>query len=690
MTDYEKIETGLIELGWTPESGKGDHVKFSKAGFRRPITISRRVSGRSYQNCVANIRQVEPDFLRSQSKVTKSKSEIAAAEIHEGVLSMTQEQKDAARKYIFVYKDAEVRYTGPEGKDYDKLSDPNSLMSHKYIVKELRTESGKPYITSGNDKAVIWDGTEGSEMEIAVCELDAWELKGCPSCGKKYPSNIFGTDSDKCPDCVRKSSELMNSIRGIKPDIQDGETALKNFNILCEDIMSELKDYDNVPLSDLPVSVQQRLFDEIKRNADKIKDSGTGGVISKAVQNLASIVESPKKVSMYEAWMGLLRSLFPQYCEWMNNGSEENGTPKMTKEKLKKIFFGTSYSTGTVAGLPMLSISVTDESVLDLMVFSLNKIWTFFGIHFSKDSAMVFRMVCLKSGFDEYFPVCGRYTKEAAVKLCESLSDSDMAVHCHYAKEILNFPDTEELQKKADALIEPYRNNGGNEYNITTSVVPSFSLNFVALYVRYNVIGPEGELVDRIRNDGAQISDSVRENLDYDDLNIEVIVNNRLQDWNLHGNEEETPVNPYSLKPGERLMLRPIRKEEEIKLMIPRDLLDSLDETAKDSNMSRQEFLLDIIEDYLYNSGVEFEVNGLEEDEDEDETEYITNNKNIGIMEEIATIDSLNTANPSSDNAQLKDVTTRELLRELKARGVEFGDITIPVVTRMSVDINEL
>lgn len=56
----------------------------------------------------------------------------------------------------------------------------------------------------------------------------------------------------------------------------------------------------------------------------------------------------------------------------------------------------------------------------------------------------------------------------------------------------------------------------------------------------------------------------------------------------------------------------------------------------------------------------------------------------------ITTDNPLDAVNPNSSNPAMKDFTTRELLKELKERGVTFEGISVPVIIRQAVSLDEI
>jgi len=222
MTEYQKIENELKRLGWVPEQGRGDHVKFRKDGASRFITVSRSVTktGRALLNTYAQIRRNEPAFTLGRP--------MGVAEDEPAAVTLDGEIDGGALPEGtpgWIRPGASVRWTSPEGRDWSRLSDENAVMSRQHVV----------LMVSGTDrqslKVTIQDAAhEHDEFTVGIDELDAWQTLTCSVCGAVLPENrMASVDLERstagpavkrlCPECLNSlNKKLAQKVNSQQPE----------------------------------------------------------------------------------------------------------------------------------------------------------------------------------------------------------------------------------------------------------------------------------------------------------------------------------------------------------------------------------------------------------------------------------------------------------------------------------------
>ena len=188
MTEYQKIENALIPLGWTPEMRNGDHIRFTQEGNPHAITVPYTLTdkGRAVKNTYADIRRVEPRFPlgRQTHMLLRQADEPKPEAPPEGIPA-------------WMTLGSPVRWTKPEGRDWSKLDDRDSLMNQEYVVCGYQH-------TDDGILVLIGKPHEGKPFPVFTDDLDTYRLEQCGICRKKVPaSQIIDDPSGKriCPDC---------------------------------------------------------------------------------------------------------------------------------------------------------------------------------------------------------------------------------------------------------------------------------------------------------------------------------------------------------------------------------------------------------------------------------------------------------------------------------------------------------
>ena len=413
MTLYQEIERDLLARGWSRSQGKGDHMKFTKPGVPTIITVSRSIGGRgcSLQNCLARIRKYEPDFWRDRTVVVPEEETIDYGAFPDIKPWMRPGET--------------VRWTAAEGRDYSKLAEENSVMNARYVVAEIiplgENEPGKARLT------ISPDGDDDQAFQVGPEDVDAWDTGVCSVCGKMLPVNRLCTvegDADGksllCADCAAKmvaekepdeapKAELQESAGEMLPDIP-GVAELK-----------ELRDkYFGVPIRDLPDDAKAKIREIFADCPSKARKE-----FRKTFPDLYAILEpsaaAKKKVFPYDAW-----KMFAE--EFVARKRPRNS--ERAQELMNKFLNSATYNTprkvkGPDGTFLRYDIMVKDyDTLLDIWSISSILIREMFKAH-EKDK-VCFRLCCQKANVCQYLvPPVGEAGREEVQNLLASIPDKE-------------------------------------------------------------------------------------------------------------------------------------------------------------------------------------------------------------------------------------------------------------------------
>lgn len=713
MTDYEKIEAGLLELGYRAERGKGDHMKFTKEGSRRPITISLGISGRSYQNAIANIRQVEPDF--KLGKNVKSKSRQRADEVARGLKEMTDDDRSCAQRYKFICGGMEVRYTSPEKKDYSRLNDPSALMSHKFLVKELKTVSGRSYVTSPDDRVVILNTDLSQEMTVSPDDIDMWKTRVCPSCGRELPMNLFpfqrlgeNPDGVCCLECSSESERLLTDFRALDgADEIDLDSIANGGPLFSQELHDELSKYGGIAISSLPISLQKRLVSEAKdvlckmretkgaagrKTADKLErqlDTMTRGLTGDGPDN--------RKPSLYESWTDFQKLLLFN----VERKLISDGVPKSERNVILKRIKSVSYSLGKVGDIQVLTVSTNHSDAFCEIFTQTRMIYSFLNASFDPDVLWTLKMRCPDMDFEQYFPSY-RNARRVYGALRPALSTAAFTSQCLIASRMNEFPEYSEMGDVACGVMSQWMaDNGFTDLSDRVEVFPDFFLHtdgnndretgtsgalLAGAYIKINDVGDgrAAEMYSKLRGDAEDVYQKILSGTGQETLKVVAVPFSALSKYEM-GQMTSDEENEYLLHP---VRLAEVEPAESVSVLLPSRLIDEVKRFAGnlDGGSSFDDALSAILDDWF--AGME------DDDNDNDNTDVTNNTNNTNNMKTAENTDAmsnpLDSTNPSSPDKTLGEKTTRELLRELKNRGVKFGNVSVPVVISKEVSMDEI
>ena len=326
MTEYQRLEKELLSLGWKAEQGRGDHMKFSKEGVSQIITIARSLgSGRPFQNTCASIRKLEPGFMlgRPAQKAGADDNPQPGAEVEP--------------EHSWAAEGKQVRFTGPEGRDWEMLKNPDSVMNIPYMVMSYEKTD------SGDTKVEISDGENSFKVDIS--DIDAWELKECGKCGKQLPVNRMTVSQEYGLVCGMCALEIITEKRRSEQEeagsisIEDTVPQVE----LPQEAKSVLEKYSSIPLVELPPEKRRLLIEEARKKIDALPAKHRKALKRASPAFFLEIEKmeaewKPAKTP-YEAWRWLMAQLVKRRA--LSDGIRTKAGVKALETR----FFGTSYRT---------------------------------------------------------------------------------------------------------------------------------------------------------------------------------------------------------------------------------------------------------------------------------------------------------------------------------------------------------
>lgn len=700
MSEFELIHDELVSLGWTPEQGKGDHVKFKKSGVRQPITVSRSINsaGRSYKNTLSNIRQQEPAF--SLGKSSKSMEKLVAKTRAEDVRSLSQlspAEREAVMPFLFIEVGGAVRYSKPENFDYSKLSEEGSVMNIMYIVREIVDGKGSQGFVVAGDRIRVSESNGSHEFEAAADDFDAWDLRECPECGRSFPVNRFRPAVDPllpswCDDCLasarKRAAEAMKDTLGnidVRQSIDDAD----EFSGFSAGLRAELKKYPGVPVMYLPKGLRDRMNEEMDSVGEKMNFTAAQQKrFDKAMRSFGIPTVASK--TPYECWMTFLRGV--KFL--VENAEKKKGTPKNRRDALAKGILNSSYTLDTLGGMTVVNIVAgSGDAAVAIMSSSQSFYNAFDDIYPEKNYCM--RVRYPKGGLDQYVSCAGVHRGIGAA-LEKELDAAEYGGRCEVVRILSRLCSYEEMEQKGNVILDGLADKGllgADErghvdvrgvfcrrlYKETPDGREHVYLDVFAMIPRLvftfdDVEAPE--LVEKFADDGLRKAflDAAKAEL---------------------GDEVEVAVVPLSLcgddNHGDDSLLEPRKTYEhtctkDVHLRLPFELWTELErrcESSDDDECALDDYILDILKDVLGGRVPEAAPAPVPSTDNESSTTLNTD----CCMPEFSSLDA---KNPTSTVEAFKDVTTRELLRELKSRGVQFEGLSVPVVVRQTVNLDEI
>lgn len=700
MSEFEQIHDELVSLGWTPEQGKGDHVKFNKPGNRQPITISRSLNsaGRSYKNTISNIRRQEPAFsLGKSSKSMEKAADKLNAEPGRDLRSLSDKERDAVMPFLFIEVGCAVRYSKPEDFDYSKLRDPGSVMNIRYIVREIVDGKGPGGFAVAGDRIRVSEEDGDHEFKAGVEDFDAWDLKECPECGRSFPVNRFRPAADPllpswCDECLasarKRALEAMKDVPG-NIDVRQSIDNADEFSEFSAGLKAELKKYSGVPMMFLPKGLRDRVNEEMSSVGERLNLTAAQQKRFDKTMRPFGISTAASKTP-YECWMTFLRGI--KFI--VEDAEKKKGVPKNRRDALAKGILNSSYTLDTLGSMTVVNIVAgSGDAAVAMMSLSQNFYSAFDDIYSEKNYCM--RVRYPKGGLDQYVSCVGVHRGIGAV-LEKELDAAEYGERCEVVRILSQLCSYREMEQKGNVILDGLADRGllcADErghvdvrgvfcrrlYKETPDGQKHVYLDVFAMVPRlvftYDDVEAPG-LVAKFADDGLRkkLLDAAKAELS-DEVEVAIVPLSRCGD------------DSY----GDDSLLEPRKTYEhtctkDVHLRLPFELWTELAcrcESSDDDGYSLEDCVLDILKDVLSGRVPEAVPASIPSTDNESST---TLNTDCPMPE----FSSLDAKNPTSTVEAFKDVTTRELLRELKSRGVQFEGLSVPVVVRQNVNLDEI
>ena len=708
MTLYQQLEKDLLKCGWNVEQGKGDHMKFTKPGVPTIVTISRSISGRgcALQNCLARIRKFEPNFWRDRTVVVPEEETIdygAFPDIKP-----------------WMYPGETVRWTAAEGRDYSKLSDPGSVMNTRYVVVEVvpvgENEPGKARLT------ISPDGDDDREFQVSPEDIDAWETGVCCVCGKTKPVNRLCTHGEEyvCPGCV--ATLVAKKKRVETPQVELPETREEEIpDSPGFRIIKEIRDeYRGIPFAELPEEAMARLRDGVSKLSARERRA-----FKKAAPTMFASLVSPEKkeekVYPYDAWRKFAAELVAR---------KRPGCPRKYQDMLSNVLANAHYTlrNKVIAGetMAVYDIMVDDYDLL-LDIWSMGKTLFFEMMKAHKDSDIYFRLCCQKHNIFQYVvPPCGEHVRKLVDWLVSVVPEKERN-QLSRASLDSSVADIVALRKKVIGCIKEAAPDlcGEDDCNFAVRVYLALrdcdrerfedALPYCDIDVEYNVSVYDAEMISKIRQRiletdfGAPYAISFTGYKKSDRGEVTECFGDYFADSDCAGkvfravmerNEVYGPELGQILfkvaheDDGICLHLSGINKETEPEEY--REYSEKLTGVFSEiiSNFDEPDILrvalraaFDRVVGKLYNVEesrrkeiLSFWDIRLESDTNNENNRNKQNNNTVTMN------NYLDFTNPDAENQAAGALTTRELLRELKARGVSFDNLQITIKSNINID----
>ena len=687
MTEYQRIENELLQLGWTTEQGEGDHIKFRKEGIPDIIVVSKNINSknRSLNNMYADIRRKEPGFLLGRP--TKAKK------------SQVQEQDEPIPDGIpeWMHPTKQVRYITPENACFDKLDDPQSVMNIPYTVLGLDTTEEN---TSGNAVQVLIRDNEAKHepFRVTPADLASWELKTCPECGKKLPASHMPEKDGKplCPQCaerIRQEQADKAKKEATMPSETPMDTALKQFYKTFEEIRQR---YGDVPIGNLPEGHKKKFVEELRQAYDKMPSKLRKEITNGNPKLKELLIDNPKKTP-FGAWQAFLSNCTEEAAKFTG----KNLTAK-EYEALRKRIHTTSFGTrkirikNTGKSITLIELMARSKDMAKIIWSNQDNLFKSFKDVFEGNEPFAVRLQHPGSGLNQYLVNACSGTGEKDLELLMSATqDADNEETTRRTRGDLRIPCAAEAMKTIQDWA--YKAAGKSKQdntllhavmkiNLIRDVRISDTDNFenapafFKARIMYNDVDYDPEGYDLLRKALTEDSypfgfpavlrimkstDKEFNGIEYDCLP---------EDFGKEYDKEEEKEEILGTRPGETIF-KVVRTEEGFSVKTP-------DHERNEDQESYQDLLHDIIYSlFKYPAeGDPVRVALLDVAQ-----EIYCNKENTTIMNET---NYLEETNPGSENATAGALTTRELLKELKSRGISFDNLEITI--RKSININDI
>lgn len=662
MKEYNLIEKDLLELGWTPKQGNGDHMKFTKPGNPSTIVVSRGVSSRAraYLNSIAEIRRIEPAFRPNACHLKRQA--LQATDPENGLPEWMQEG-------------CPVRWNGAEGRNWDKLRDPSSVLNIKYVVRQVL-----PADANGCHRVTIQrENSPEPPFTVSSAELDAWQTAECSVCRNDFPVNVLASDEDDnnlCPDCsaliMKETAEEPAAKESGK--MRPGKNS-EEIDAIIDDGDKILQKYKDIPINSLPPNVIKEFNDRIKERIDRLPADVQRRLRKRAphIFRILNSLEDKNNVTPYKAWTLALDTLAAIRVRM------ENITAQKDQENIRRHIFQTSYSfkkkeTDYGRKFDVIAIQTKDWSNAKLIWQCQDIMLKSMARAFPEDHEVILLLECPSENIRQYLT-----SPHCAIEDALSEDEQYMMDRTHIDW-LMAKPET--ITDEISAFIEEAAGIKDPNDRVNMTVLRNIDddpSSFEGLTAYYEAL----LIVDNLDDDAAAAYGAMLEAFGRTDRRrFSEPVRIRIRTINA-GPEEEKRFDFF-------------HKEE-------METIDLIDLDFSDILLSVYE-LSDGTLNIDLSSGLETpdDVGKLKEriqaslSRMEGDPRIVlikqifnndTNQENTANMPETNPLDL---TNPASGNAAAGALTTRELLRELKGRGVTFQGVEVPVVTRQSVNMDDI
>ena len=666
MSEFEQIRQELVTLGWTPVQTKGDHFKFTKEG-RRSIVLSMSMpGGRARQNALAEIRRAEPGFQLGRNAVSKATAK--GREVTDGVLGMTDEQRAYSKRKGFIAAGQGVRYVSAEGRDYSKLSDPQSLMNMQYKVKEILSDSGHAFISSPDDLVALQ--CDNHEITLGPEDLESWETAACKECGKTFPVSELVGNGDLCGECSRERRRLIReTLDNLPVDDVDGMIRITNLEKKYRDM---LKPYRGKKLSDLP----EDLLLPFVRNAADLLQKKKEELEARIRNHSKDVPEAKTNENIYSRWKRYVSTCRMAF----EMKAKKSGHDGKDRKAVSNEIILSSYAEEELKGWKVFSVRSTAAAFPEVYT-NLQFFYEDLRAYYGKDTVLI-KYTVKEEGFCQWIPdqSCPCRQKEFLEK---ALDEKTYKEQCSMVRATASLPGLDILEKQGRNLLSLLvdkdiisRQDADGFYvrpqyfygNVEkVSDIPG-TVPTAQIYL----CSEDSELMSNLMDDTAFLGGLLEE------AGID-----RYTEVLLQENGDGNPINFKVVSINEDdLEERPYEDpldEVEVTCYFPRTLYNEFRARAHKIGHTEEEVMQRLVNIFV---GSDCEYDNIKLNENKtDMKEKTTPSVNQT---------PLNNVNPSSEKEELRGVTTRELLKELKGRGVEFTGLSVPVVTRQEVSLDEL
>ena len=681
MTEYTKIENELLSLGWTKENASGDHVKFFQENNPGFILVSRSISGagRALRNTYADIRRKEPRFSLGR-------------QAHMLVEEEEQLEEDNLLKQFpaWMHPGHSVRWSGPENKDYSKLDDSNSVMYKEYIVCG--------FIETDNGVMVnIGEPHEGVPFPVRPEEIDAWKTFKCKKCGKRFPENV-AVKNEKyekiCPDCARPDEKETSpetataAIRNPENENRKKELAelLKSHSKLKKILEGYIFSDDN-PIN-IPDEEKAVISEEIKDYVASLSAKERKNMRRKFPNFMSSFdvpIDNEEEKAYYyplDAWNDTVERLSYFNLHKISNAGNDKEILKETKNRLARTY----YTTKTIQSkkdksvtLRKICITTPDWETTRLFCHTASYVIDYFKKALP-DGITFIELNCPSAGFKQYLFRHEFEEDKAVVETVKSLLP-EKEKDCFKIAELNKIlpPLHDVLDEYEKSIEEIGFDLIGNfiYFRLHTTKIDDETDNDDEYETRMPLVLADIVVMDG-DSDGEKankIADAIRKNdalkgpiqfVIHDWSNKKIIEINNFREFDypepIDKDEENPPAVPVKNASGKNY------REELIDGYV-NIALEETDTVMHEAFWGALKRIASEIDNHPGIAGKWEAITG-------------NNNKNEKDMEK----DILNLTNPESENAVTGACTTRELLKELKSRGVQFDNLTIVVKQSINTD----